>query len=181
MKKELLINNIKDLPHYGDAYALLGIALIVLDEQLTIQYINDFTRQLLELSADHDLIGTSFVTLWGKLKLPSLMTSKGKWLGVESILIGNQFRKWHIKKVMIEKQNYYFLYDMDTSELEHIKSTISKECMKITGHQFDNKVSTLDYIHEIYHYLTNIINIIPCYIYWKNTKFEYIVSNSVQN
>jgi|GEM_PF-653058 len=179
MKKTSFINIKNALPHYGEAYALLEIGLIVLDKQLTIQYINDFSRQLLKLSAHQDLDNTSFLTFWNKLKLPPLMSSSGEWLSVESIYTGNQFRKWHRKTVMIDNQNYYFLYDMDTSELKHIKSTIGQECMKITGHQFDDKVSTVDYIHEIYHYLTNIINKIPCYIYWKNTSLEYIGCNQM--
>lgn len=38
---------------------------------------------------------------------------------------------------------------------------------------------TIEYIHEIYNYLTNIINKIPCYIYWKNTNLEYIGCNQL--
>ncbi|HHT8291711.1 TPA: ATP-binding protein, partial [Legionella pneumophila] len=65
------------------------------------------------------------------------------------------------------------------SEFEYIKYTVSNECKKITGHQFTDKTSTIEYIYEIYNYLTNIINKIPCYIYWKNVDLEYLGCNQL--
>lgn len=179
MKKTSLEIKKNELPHFGEAYTLLGIGLIVLDEQLTIKYINDFSRKLLVPPNHPDVCGSAFIPFCRKMNLPPLMTSQGAWSYKDSICIGNQFRKWHKKIVFIDNKKHYFLCDMDSSELENIKYTIKSECKKITGHPFDDKISTVEYIHEIYHYLTNIINKIPCYIYWKNTRLEYIGCNQM--
>lgn len=114
---------------FGEAYTLLEISLIVLDEQLRIQYINDFCLNLLNI---HDnVIGLPFIAVWKQLKLPSLINTKGKLIAKNTMLINNQFRKWIKKKILINDKCHYFLVDKNVTELKHIQDTISSECKKL--------------------------------------------------
>ncbi|KTC65054.1 sensory box histidine kinase/response regulator (plasmid) [Legionella adelaidensis] len=162
---------------FGEAYTLLGISLIVIDKQLNIKYINDFCKKLLGIQKSK-VINTSIIPFWKSLGLPSLINSNAKLIG-KPIRIGRHYKKWAKKKILIDNIPHYFLVDEDVTEIEAIKHAVSSECAKVTGHRFNNKLSTVEYIHEIYNYLTNIINKIPCYIYWKNTKLEYIGCNQL--
>ncbi len=162
---------------FAEAYNLVKISLIVLDKQFDIQYIHSFFLNLFNIT--HPQQGHSFITFWNSLLLPPINnTDEIKHL-TRTIAVNNTVRKWSVHPIVIDNEPHYFLTDQDVSELEEIKETISSECKKITGHQFNEKSSTIEYIYEIYNYLTNIINNIPCYIYWKNTNLEYIGCNQL--
>lgn len=167
----------RDVPIFGEAYTLQASSLIVLDEHLHIKYANSFFLNLFNIS--ECIQDQPFILFWESLQLPAILNSNGELNSKSSIKISNLYRTWCKKTISVANQTHYFLIDKDVTELELIKETLSHKCKEITGHQFTNKKSTIDYVDEINNYLTNIINKIPCYIYWKNIDLEYLGCNQL--
>jgi two-component system, OmpR family, aerobic respiration control sensor histidine kinase ArcB len=164
---------------FGKAYTLLNRSLIVINPKMVIEHINEYAEQLLDLEHKHTITGQHFHQARAVLTVLPFINHDGEISYSAPVMIKNCFRKWQVIPVFINKNQWLFVVDEDVSENEKIYTALKNEVERIAGHSFTRRLSVDDYVNEIHNYLTSIINKIPCYVYWKNKRLEYIGCNEM--
>ena len=152
MKKQIISIEKIEIASFGKAADLLDACFIAIDCNLNINYINDVTLSLLNMNNNNNVLNQPFIAFWDKTKLPALIDSNGTLICKNPMLLHQSFREWKKENVQIEGKRCFFLIGKDISEIESIKKTINSECKKITGHHFNESLSTTEHINEIYNY-----------------------------
>lgn len=153
----------KEVINFGKIQSLSKMALIAINEQLCIEYINTYTKKLLGLPDDHNLIGKSIIAVFEQLNLPSIINDKGKIINPDLILINGYFQKWEKITTQVENEKWWLLIGHTIAWKEKLFQIFSKIFEK------DNK-NTLDKDKV---YLNRIIENLPELVYWKDSKGVY--------
>lgn len=169
----------KEIPNFGKAYALLNVSLIVVDHRLNIEYINATALDILKLEQNHDVLNQSFFNFWSDLKLMSFLNDDGQVVMQKPIKIHDCFFQWERIEMLVDGKEKLFLIGKDVTEKELIHKSLEDACANILGLNFTERFTAPYYINEVYNYLNNIINKIPCYVYWKNRSLQYIGCNQM--
>jgi two-component system aerobic respiration control sensor histidine kinase ArcB len=168
-----------ELATYGKAYDLLSCSLFVINKKLNIEYINNHTKKSLGIKNSETWLNHSFLNKWEEIKFPDLFDTNLNCIHKNPIIINKKFWSWEKIHVLIDSDNYLFLIGREQPEINNIYETLEKEISTITGYSFDQYLSIKEYISEISRFLSNMINRIPCYVYWKNKNLEYIGCNEM--
>ncbi|MDR3442062.1 MAG: ATP-binding protein [Legionella sp.] len=169
----------KEIPIFGKAYALLNVSLIVVDQRLNIEYINATALDILKLEQNHDVLNQSFFNFWSDLKLMSFLNADGQVVMQKPIKIHDCFFQWERIEMLVDGEKKLFLAGKDVTEKELLHKSLEDACANILGLNFTERFTAPYYINEVYNYLNNIINKIPCYVYWKNRSLQYIGCNQM--
>ncbi|CAM2792940.1 ATP-binding protein [Legionella worsleiensis] len=169
----------EELPIMAKAYDLVSHSFILIDRSLRIVWMNHSVQKLIGLNNDFSWKGIPFHQLWDSLNLPPLIDAHANLICPKIMVIHNSYRAWQKIRVTLDKKTHWLLLDKDISEMDETYTILENEIAKITGHVFQHHLPVNQYVDEIRHFLTNMINRIPCYMYWKNKELEYIGCNEL--
>ena len=168
-----------EIPSFGKAYGLLNRSFIAINKSLCIEYANDYAIKLLNLNKRDLLIGQSLIKVFEDKKLPELIDLNGKMINKIYIIANEHVRQWKKMKITVGHEQWFFFVDEDVSEKENIYHVLKKVSVNTTGHPFNIATPIDQYIKIILNYFTNIIDTIPCIVYWKNKHLQYIGCNKM--
>ena len=167
----------KDFPLLGNTFSLMNLSLLIINNNLELNYLNDVAKKKLNLNIHLHGKKCSFHALWAKANLTPILTEKGELIPNQIVHIGSLSLKWQKIVVKIDGQKAFLLIEKEISplaqELEAIEETFKQEI----GYLPQDKGSINAFINEMMHYYTSVIDKIPCYVYWKNSQFEYLGCN----
>jgi transcriptional regulator with PAS, ATPase and Fis domain len=168
-----------ELSVMAKAYDIASSSLLVIDQFMKVVHINNYAKKILDIKKPASWIGKPLLESWEQAKLPSLLDKNFNLICPKIMVINEHYRVWSKVRVKIDNETHWFLLDKDSSEIHDTYDSLKHEIEKITGHVFEQNLPVNQYVEEIHHFLTNMINRIPCYVYWKNKDLEYIGCNEM--
>ncbi|ADG25510.1 ATP-binding protein [Legionella pneumophila serogroup 1] len=168
----------KDFPIFGKAFSLVNISFLVINENMELEYINDTAKKKLKInwsSTDRK----SFFQLWELANLTPILTKKGDLIPNKVLQVGSYSIQWQKTVAIVNEKHYILLMDKDVATTSHLFEEIGAAIYGEIGYAPKNKISVKEYIQELTNYYTSVIDKIPCYVYWKNTSFEYMGCNEM--
>lgn len=168
----------EELPVMAKAYDIASCSLIVIDRLMNVVLVNRCAKKILNISAS-SWIGKPLLSVWEKAGLPPVLDKNMNLVCPKIMIINKYYRVWSKVRVVIDNKIHWFLLDKDISEVDDTYMTLEHEIEKITGHVFEKHLPVNQYVDEIRHFLSSMINRIPCYVYWKNKDLEYVGCNEM--
>ena len=167
-----------ELLFFAKAYDLASSSLIVIDALINIVLINEFAKNLFNIRGKKTWIDKPFIKTWEQTQAPPLLDSQGNLI-CSKMSFKHHYRAWKKIYITLDQKPYWFLIDTDASEVQEIYSVLEQEVGKITGYSFEYHLPVNQYVEKIHYFLTDIINQIPCFVYWKNIQLEYMGCNEI--
>jgi signal transduction histidine kinase/CheY-like chemotaxis protein len=164
---------------FGKAYTLVKVSFIVLNKKFYIDYLNDTAKELLQWDKEPDSFGQLFSQVWTDAELPPILDAAGRIISKNPIKIADYYLEWDCVHATVEGKNAFLLIGKDVTENENMYQSMEKACENILGITYKKRFPAPYYINEVYNYLNDIINQIPCYVYWKNRSLQYIGCNEM--
>lgn len=168
----------EELPVMAKAYDIVSCSLIVIDRFMNVVLVNRCAKKILNIKAS-SWIGKPFLSVWEEARLPPILDKNMNLICPKIMIINKYYRVWSKVRVIIDNKTHWFLLDKDISEVDDTYITLEHEIEKMTGHVFEKHLPVNQYVDEIRHFLSSMINRIPCYVYWKNKDLEYVGCNEM--
>lgn len=159
------------------AYDVLGRCFLELDALGQICHANQTAQSVLQWPTPETWLHRPLSTMCEDLCLPLLANLSQPTDPPQTVQIGDSFRRWHVKPVVVDEQPHWFLIDEDVTEFEHIYNTLQSELRRVTGQISTERLSFDEYLKEIYGFLESVIINMPCYVFWKDLNFRYVFCN----
>ncbi|KTD53577.1 sensory box histidine kinase/response regulator [Legionella santicrucis] len=168
----------EELPVMAKAYDIASCSLIVIDRFMNVVLVNRCAKKILNIKAS-SWIGKPLLSVWEEARLPPIFDKNMNLICHKIMIINKYYRVWSKVRVIIDNKTHWFLLDKDISEVDDTYITLEHEIEKMTGHVFEKHLPVNQYVDEIRHFLSSMINRIPCYVYWKNKDLEYVGCNEM--
>lgn len=164
---------------YKNAYDLVGIPFILISDELQIIDINNCAKDFLQVNSSSKITAETSMIIGENFKIAQILNSNGELVTNSSIQYNNKFIRWEKKSVCINHTPYLLLLGIDTTEYENLLDILQTQVENTIGYVTQNRSYIKQYVNQISNYYTSIIEKIPCYIYWKNIKLEYLGCNQL--
>lgn len=168
-----------DLSVFAKAYDILKCSMIVINDSFDVLYINNCARKSLKINGINSWLGINFIQLWKAAGLSPIIDEKFNFINNNVVTINERVKSWTKYSVTINNKVSWLLIDRDLTDIDNIYHLIQNTVSKIIGYKLDDNIPVEMYLYEMQHFLTNLLNRIPCYVYWKNKKLEYIGCNDL--
>ncbi len=167
----------RDVSLLGNIFEQLDKALIVLDEQFIIKYINNVAAEL--INTDKHIIGLPFQDILLKSNIPFQLNDNEKIIFSKPIKINDSIKKLKTHSGSVDKESAYFILDQDVTEQEKTLQLLETSTQNITGQFYKERLSVQQYLDETIGFLEKIIKQMPCFVYWKDKDFRYLYCNDL--
>lgn len=170
---------VTEIPIYKNAFDLVDIPFVLINDKLQIVDVNNCAKELLEINLKPKITENSLLLLCENSKIAGVLNSTGKLEANNTIQYGDQYIKWKLICISINSAPHSALLGIDASENENILNILQAQAKNTIGYINPRKADVEQYINQISNYYKSIIEKIPCYIYWKNTNLEYLGCNQL--
>ena len=168
-----------EITAYKNAFDLVCIPFVLISDKLQIIDVNNCAKDLLQINLTSEITTETSLAIRENSKIAQILDSNGALITNHSIQYNNKFIKWEKKSISINNASYFLLLGIDTTERESLLNILQEQAENAIGYVNPNKSDVQQYINQISNYYTSIIEKIPCYIYWKNIKLEYLGCNQL--
>ncbi len=168
-----------EITAYKNAFDLVCIPFVLISDKLQIIDVNNCAKDLLQINLTSEITTETSLAIRENSKMAQILDSNGALITNHSIQYNNKFIKWEKKSISINNAPYFLLLGIDTTERESLLNILQEQAENAIGYVNPNKSDVQQYINQISNYYTSIIEKIPCYIYWKNIKLEYLGCNQL--
>lgn len=166
-----------DLSILGDAFNQLKNTFIVIDENQTVIFINEYAKKLLNVHSSLSNFNCYFSEIVQNCETKIKLDINVPYLSKTPIQIDEVYKQLKIISGAIDDLPVYFVIDLDVTEQHNIYLSLKNIFKELTGETPSEMLSTQQYLKEVNNVMKNILDKIPCIVYWKNTKFEYMGCN----
>jgi len=165
----------KDFPIYGDALSLVDVSVLILNQQMELEYINDVAKVKLKIISI-PIKRMNFFNFWERTKLSPILTNNGDMIPA-LLHIDHYSLHWEKIETLVDNKNYTFLLGKNGYPATTFFKELGLAIRKEIGYEPQGKSTVAEYIGEITNYFTSVIDKIPCYVYWKSSESEYLGCN----
>lgn len=177
MKKICLTKN--DFPIFGQALSLVDVSLLILNQNMELEYINDVAHKKLNIQLLPTLKKQNFFQLWEQSNFSPILNPQGNIIPNILLHVGEHSLYWEKTNALVAQQNYIFLMGKAANTSSTFLKKMGKAIHSEIGYEPQNKSSVHEYLQEMTNYYMSVINKIPCYVYWKNLDSEYLGCNKL--
>ncbi len=168
-----------EITAYKNAFDMVGIPFVLISDKLQMVGVNNCAKDLLQINHTLEITAETSLSIRENSRIAQILDSDGELVTNCSMQYNNKFIKWEKKTISINKAPYFVLLGIDTTESESLLNILQDQAENTIGYVNPNKSDVKQYINQISNYYTSIIEKIPCYIYWKNIKLEYLGCNQL--
>ncbi len=169
-----------DIVVIGESNDILKRALIVLDSDLTIKYLNSYAQWLLTYGKEQgNWVGHKLPHVCEILDIPSLVEPATLVAYRGPLPFYSFVKTWNLNKVTIDGENCFFLTDTDVTKIETLYDLLKERLKRFTGQNINVKDqrSLMWYFEEVYRCLKPVITTTPGYVFWKDSNYKYVLCN----
>jgi two-component system aerobic respiration control sensor histidine kinase ArcB len=152
----------KEVISFGKIQSLSKMALIAINEKLSIEHINAYAKKLLGIIGDNNLIGKSIIEVIKLLHIPPLINDEGEIIATGLFLINDHFQKWEKSTANVENEKWSLLIGHNIGPQKKIYQTF------LTAFKDNKTILNKDKL-----YLNSIIENLPELVYWKDNNCIY--------
>ncbi|MCC5792625.1 MAG: response regulator [Legionellaceae bacterium] len=159
----------------------MGDIVFLLDAHLHIIEHGDAAYDFLHLPQSNPIIQQALPELLNSRHIAQIIDLQGNCLNSDTITTTDKMWGWSSYPITTDgsSKQYTLLIGKLIKQDPRVNKTIQNFAFNFTGHEYDASISDAEYIKEMEHYLTSIINKIPCIIYWKNKALQYVGCNDM--
>ncbi|CEG58378.1 ATP-binding protein [Legionella fallonii] len=168
-----------DFPLFGQALSLEDVSLLVLNQNMELEFINEVAQKTLNIQLCTTDKKQNFFQLWEQLNFAPILNQQGNIIPNTVMHVGAHSLYWEKKNVLVDQKNHIFLMGKNANTALSFLKKIGKAIYAELGYEPQNKSTANEYVKEISNYYTSVIDKIPCYIYWKNLRSEYLGCNKL--